>query len=245
MKTVMLSIHPKWCELIANEKKTIEIRKTKPNLDTPFKCYIYCTKQGRPLVYGSPAPSYTEDNIVQTYGYSPKEADRIWGNLQGKVIGEFTCRFIDEYKFDWCDHPEIGLCDDGGDNWYEIDDGDLLKARMSEFELKAYGKRKDLFGWHISDLTIYESPLNLSDWRTPDRFSDCNKCDSTKWLRCPVRDSVEADYRMASCRKPGEPITKPPQSWCYVEEKESFGAVKNDSISKLGELLSKPLNADV
>lgn len=42
-KAVMLSIRPKWVEKIANGEKTIEVRKTKPKLDTPFKCYIYCT----------------------------------------------------------------------------------------------------------------------------------------------------------------------------------------------------------
>ena len=44
MKEVLISIKPKWCELIANGTKTVEVRKTKPNLETPFKCYIYCTK---------------------------------------------------------------------------------------------------------------------------------------------------------------------------------------------------------
>lgn len=43
MKSVMISINPKWCSLIASGEKTIEVRKTKPSLETPFKCYIYCT----------------------------------------------------------------------------------------------------------------------------------------------------------------------------------------------------------
>ena len=63
-KAVMLSIRPKWCEKIANGEKTIEVRKTRPKLDTPFKCYIYCT-QGN-------------------------DARRLRGSW-GKVIGEFTC----------------------------------------------------------------------------------------------------------------------------------------------------------
>ena len=48
MKSVLISIKPKWCELIANGEKTIEVRKTKPKLETPFKCYIYCAK-GKPI----------------------------------------------------------------------------------------------------------------------------------------------------------------------------------------------------
>lgn len=43
-KAVMISIKPKWCEKIANGEKTVEVRKTKPTLQPPFKCYIYCTK---------------------------------------------------------------------------------------------------------------------------------------------------------------------------------------------------------
>lgn len=70
-KSVMLSIRPKWCEKIASGEKTIEVRKTKPKLDTPFKCYIYCTQSG--VALGA------------------------WGK-HGKVIGEFTCDRI--YKID-------------------------------------------------------------------------------------------------------------------------------------------------
>lgn len=40
-KSVLISIRPKWCEKIVNGEKTIEVRKTRPKLQTPFKCYIY------------------------------------------------------------------------------------------------------------------------------------------------------------------------------------------------------------
>ena len=42
-KAVIISIRPKWCQMIASGEKTIEVRKNRPKLDTPFKCYIYCT----------------------------------------------------------------------------------------------------------------------------------------------------------------------------------------------------------
>lgn len=72
-KAAMLSIRPKWCEKIASGEKTIEVRKTRPKLGTPFKCYIYCTQSG--VALGA------------------------WGK-HGKVIGEFTCDRIDEYDDD-------------------------------------------------------------------------------------------------------------------------------------------------
>lgn len=72
MKSVLISIQPKWCELIASGKKTVEVRKTKPNLSTPFKCYIYCTKGFKP-------------NTPYSY--------KTWAGY-GKVIGEFVCDTI-------------------------------------------------------------------------------------------------------------------------------------------------------
>lgn len=40
----MLSIRPEWCDLILRRVKSLEVRKTKPKLEPPFKCYIYETK---------------------------------------------------------------------------------------------------------------------------------------------------------------------------------------------------------
>ena len=45
MKSVLISIQPKWCELIASGKKTVEVRKTKPKIETPFICYVYQTRK--------------------------------------------------------------------------------------------------------------------------------------------------------------------------------------------------------
>lgn len=68
-KAVLISIRPKWVEKIASGEKNIEVRKTRPKLETPFKCYIYCTQSG--VALGA------------------------WGK-HGKVIGEFTCDRIYE-----------------------------------------------------------------------------------------------------------------------------------------------------
>ena len=75
MKSVLISIQPKWCELIASGKKTVEVRKTKPKLETPFKCYIYCTDaKGRAFF---------------TKGENGNYAPARMGNR--KIIGEFVC----------------------------------------------------------------------------------------------------------------------------------------------------------
>lgn len=77
MKSVLISIQPRWCELISAGKKTLGIRKTRPNMQPPFKCYIYCTK-GRPFL-----------NIRN--GQCPR--------TNGTVIGEFICCYIDRIGY--------------------------------------------------------------------------------------------------------------------------------------------------
>lgn len=49
-KAVLISIRPEWCDLIVRGKKTIEVRKTRPKLETPFTAYIYCTKAPQQLI---------------------------------------------------------------------------------------------------------------------------------------------------------------------------------------------------
>lgn len=72
MVSVIISIRPQWCKLIANGEKTIEVRKTRPKIKTPFKCYIYCTSYKNP------------DDILQI-------GDKNSNIGNSKVIGEFTC----------------------------------------------------------------------------------------------------------------------------------------------------------
>ena len=77
MKSVLISIQPKYVGLIANGKKTIEVRKTRPNLSTPFKCYIYCTKTKDQSFYVT-KEVFNGINAITGYG-------------KGKVVGEFVC----------------------------------------------------------------------------------------------------------------------------------------------------------
>ena len=84
MKSVLISIQPKWCELIANGTKTVEVRKTKPKLDAPFKCYIYCTANKKGV-----------NDLLEIHGTDGKIR-----KANGKVIGEFVCNCVVGVKCD-------------------------------------------------------------------------------------------------------------------------------------------------
>ena len=51
MKSILISIKPKWVAKILNGEKTIEIRKTMPKCDLPIDVYIYCTKDNKHGLY--------------------------------------------------------------------------------------------------------------------------------------------------------------------------------------------------
>ena len=98
-KAVLISIKPKWCDLIVRGKKTIEVRKTRPKLETPFTAYIYCTKAPQQLITIFKDGEETMDGEIH-HGkpvfvkFNKLLPDSIRGNTQ-MVIGEFTCNDID------------------------------------------------------------------------------------------------------------------------------------------------------
>ena len=179
MKSILISIQPKWCELIASGEKTIEVRKTRPRIDMPFKCYIYCTKNKERLIEvihdGDDMGDFIHEgkpNFIKTF----TDDWSLYGVFNGgKVIGEFVC--------DKVITAECG-------NYAILP---MLETKLDAFDLLDYADEKTVYGWHISDLVIYDKPKSL-------------------------RDFYLAAYRQGNRVRPPKPLTRAPQSWCYVEE---------------------------
>jgi predicted transcriptional regulator len=182
----MLSVRPEWCEKIASGEKTIEVRKTRPKLDTPFKCYIYCT-----------LPKYPHEDFIATDYPRPQ----FYGG--GKVIGEFTCDRI--YKIDK-DSTDF-LFKTGGLSVYKqaAEEKCGLCVAMTDDELHGYLGHCQGYGWHISDLRIYDQPREMTEFRRS----------------CPNDLYCEACAMYSNnngiCNNGALPLRRPPQSWCYVE----------------------------
>lgn len=198
MKSVLMSIKPKWVVKIANGEKTIEVRKTAP--EAPFKCYIYCTK-AKPL-FGFHT-EYVDGKCKRVY------TDHLLGRISyfnGKVIGEFICDEIIEWQYNkghqyYVDYP--GDCT----SYFPYLKCHSEATGLKCSELENYGKGKTLYGWHISDLVIYDKPKELSEFYTK---KTCNSCMKSGY------ESTACMYD-EDCKVP-MPITRAPQSWQYVEE---------------------------
>ena len=195
MKSVLISIRPQWCELIASGKKTIEVRKSAPKLETPFKVYVYQTKhKGKSIV---------SEALNTVYG-------------GGKVIGSFVCDRVEEYEGEFwdddtyeriqepwepSDFAEYGEYeyDTIGENGEFYGKGIELSKQscLSWNELRKYVGQglKDFYGWHIIDPKLYDKPRELGEFRKVCLNGKCSDC------------------IYEECK-----ITRPPQSWCYVDE---------------------------
>ena len=189
MKAILLSIRPNWCKLIWSGMKTVEVRKTRPTLETPFKAYIFCTGH---------------DSWVMK---SPKAGVQ---KMDSRVIGEFTCDKINKLV-------HVGTMMDinilTSDGWYKPADALIQAACLTEETVKKYLQGRNGYGWHISELKIYDKPKSILDFhRAVDKTKLwCEKCaiGGKKGTACAFCYGLD-----------GLRIRRPPQSWCYVEDSE-------------------------
>ena len=182
----MLSIRPKWVEKIANGEKTIEVRKTRPKLDTPFKCYIYCSGGGDKLWVRDAV--WRKRWINGPIAFLSNAKDCSGMNLSnGRVIGKFTCGRITNLF---------------ANSRFWLNENDALHTCLSSDEIRNYANGvNEIYGWHITDLRIYDKPHELGEFERP---YECDECDA-KWAS-----------ECNACNEERK-IKRPPQSWCYVE----------------------------
>ena len=208
----MISIQPKWCELIASGKKTVEVRKTRPMIETPFKCYIYCTKAKEYFSLGGGLYA-TQDTLYRLPTGEVEFGDgfELMGNwseqydesnfLNGKVIGEFVCNYISSFKA----MGEVQAL------WNETQN-----TCISHDEIIKYANGKRLYYWHISDLVIYDKPKELSEFATFCEGLKPYQCDKCEYSYTESNESI-GTYHGCGCDNL-KPLKRPPQSWCYVIE---------------------------
>lgn len=184
MKAVLISIRTEWVDKIVSGKKTIEVRKTKPSIPTPFKCYIYCCKAKSQWRYSNYEGAYENSEGKIVYA-------------QQHIIGEFICDKVT---------PLVPL----GLRGFEVLDETLKAMCLTTDDLNVYGGLKTLYGWHISDLKIYDKPKELKDFLLPCGGKICWGCNL---LKVKGAECINRGKRYA---------TRPPQSWCYVQELEEL-----------------------
>lgn len=223
MKAIIQAYSPKEIERIARGEQTVKVCKTAPKLETPFKVYVYCTKERMtrvPSMYAylhkNEPGACAEYGTIETWGkigdviVNPHLASKhVSFGMHGKVIGSFVCDKV--YK----------IVPDGEyySNGYDIDDDMLSETCLGRGYLTGYGLGYTLYGWHITGAKLYDKPKELSEFYTLgncEKYDFCNQCKNFHrgqgWLDGSYCDE---DSCLDNTRIP---VTRPPQSWMYVEE---------------------------
>lgn len=174
-KAVLRSVKPYWIYLILTGKKTVEVGKDFPkSLDWDKVVYLYCSKDKK------------------SFNRIP-EKDREW---MRKYLGKVACRFV-------CDRIDKYECY----NELPYDKYNLPKSLLKDMclichDVDKYGAGAPLYGWHISDLKIYDEPKELGEFKKTCKHEKYNPpCYPKSCNDCM-----------------GNRFERPPQSWCYVEE---------------------------
>lgn len=165
MKSVLISIKPKWCEKIARGEKTIEVSKTVPKCDVPFKCYIYETKAPEKL-YGVIKDGDEFYGVIHRgKPIFVKCRENSWISFlrenEQKVIGEFICDKVIR-SCGWRLRGDTQQCAKR-----TIEEEMLPKlACLTIDEIVEYAgsENREVCGWHISDLKIYDKPRELNEF---------------------------------------------------------------------------------
>lgn len=200
MKAILISIKPEWTLKILNKEKILEIRTSCPKewkdylsgktkiKPQPMKGYIYCTK-GK--TYKDSITVYHSITAIMPY------------IANGKVIAEFQCNEIEIIK-------SIREKRNGSSyQYHELNDRILKQSCLTEEQILDYTNGKDLYGWHIDNLKIYDKPKELSEFVLPLK-KDCKTCFLYPNMCGNVCEEKESKSH----------IFRPPQSYMFVEELE-------------------------
>lgn len=185
MKSIITSVSPYLCEKIASGDCKILVKKSTPK-EVPFKAYIYCCKaksQGR---YSNYEGAYENSKGEIVYA-------------QQHIIGEFICDKV--YNIDYLPKEYEG-------NPSQFSEFICNNSCLSFEQIMEYKRGKTLYGWHITDLKLYDKPKKLNEFNHPCSYAGlCFSCDRTKLTNKGDRVCEAL-------------ITSSPRSWQYVENIE-------------------------
>lgn len=143
----------------------------------------------------------------KSFAKIPKEFQDKYRKHFGKVGMRVVCDKVYEYTFS---HYEAE---------YRVTHVEQEAMCLNQPELIQYGNGNTLYGWHISNLKVYDKPKELSEFTSPRvciNYIDlpayghigCNMCKYSYTINCMIK-----------CRIDGRnPLTRPPQSYMRVKE---------------------------
>lgn len=195
MNSIITSVSPYLCGKVASGDCKILVKKSAPK-EVPFKDYIYCTK------------TKNKWSLCDYEGaYQNSKGEIVYA--QQHVIGEFICDRV--YNIDYLPKEYEG-------NPSQFSEFICNNSCLSFEQIMEYKKGKTIYGWHITDLKLYDKPKKLNEFKTPPCEKSEKACGNCKWL---IKINTPDVYECECYVEDGRQITSPPRSWQYVEKIET------------------------
>lgn len=207
MKAIMISIKPKWCALMMNGDKDIEVRKNKA-LESAIRklidkygyadIYVYCSKDDKNILffqstnYGDDGEAYYDIASLKELSIDKEEI------LNGKVIFKFRCYKVEKIIcFNTFRYTSCSLWND------EL----ISHSCLTWKEMHDYFKSENGYYMGISNLEIFDKPKELDEFKKPTKHcnKDCSNCDFAGFNNKTQKWEFECS------------LTKAPQNFCYIE----------------------------
>jgi hypothetical protein len=158
----------------------------------------------------------------KSFAKIPTEFQEKYRKHFGKVGMRFVCDQITLWNYDQAFDESMGVFIDKFG--YDITDYELGKTCLTYEEFEKYGNTNNLYGLNTTDLVVYDEPRELSEFYT-EGDCDCMNCKKCYWFDRGNGYNVENDcnlaYKCVELHKSFKPIIRPPQSWCYIEPRQT------------------------
>ena len=204
MRDILISLKPYYYYLIGEDIKKVEVRKSYPKAeDWSRNSWFYMSRDEK------------------SFAKIPKEFQEKYRKHFGKVGMRFVCdRVIGTCP--WRLKGETGLCAKRTEEETNLPNNACLT--LEEIENYAGSRGRGIYAWHITDLVVYDEPRELSEFYT-EGDCDCMNCKKCYWFDRGNGYNVENDcnlaYKCVELHKSFKPIIRPPQSWCYIEPRQT------------------------
>lgn len=182
---ILASLKPYYYYLIGERKKTIEVRKTALK-NLPQDIAFYMSKDEK------------------SFAKIPKEFQEKYRKHFGKVGMRVVCDKV-IITCGWRLRGDTQQC--AKRTVAETELPKLACLTIDEIVDYAGSENREVVGWHISDLKVYNKPKQLREFCIPCK-TNCEDCKKPLFYDCwKEKGKIKV-------------VTRPPQSWQYVEELE-------------------------
>lgn len=196
MRDVLISLKPYYYYLIGEGIKRAEVRKSYPKAeDWSRNSWFYMSRDEK------------------SFAKIPKEFQKKYRKHFGKVGMRFVCDQITLWNYDQAFDESMGVFIDKFG--YDITDYELGKTCLTYEEFEKYGNTNNLYGLNITDLVVYDELRELSEFFQAKAIRGYHKKDE------PKTDGLNIPRLLNSTRVEVNFLTRPPQSWCYIEPRQA------------------------